>query len=226
MNPAIRIEPELTIGYRSKRWRSAEKSVRLAEAGDAIKLNSGRHLLLARNGRGKTTLLKTLAGLIPAYDGKFGITGQIQFIDEELRFDPEITPRQIFKSLFTNGLLEKALEYSERLELDIKKPYGKLSKGNRQKVALILAEARASDGTKSGQVLLLDEPFSGLDFHVRDEVDAIWNENSDDTVRLVCVHPDEPTLKAESAIVISDGEIRQLGVDGALDWFETRDSLN
>ena len=58
-------------------------------------------------------------------------------------------------------------------------------------------------------MLLLDEPFSGLDFHVRNEIDDIWSENSDDHVRLVCVHPDEPTLKAESAIVISDGEIRQ-----------------
>jgi len=226
MNPAIRIEPELTIGYRTKRWRSAEKSVRLAEAGDAIELNSGRHLLLARNGRGKTTLLKTLAGLIPAFEGKFDITGQIQFIDEELRFDPELTSRQIFRSFFSNGLLDRAMTYSERLDLDVKKQYGKLSKGNRQKVALILAETRACDDSTDGQVLLLDEPFSGLDFHVRNEVDTIWNENNDRHVRLVCVHPDEPTLKAESAIVISDGEIRQLDVDGALDWFETRESLN
>lgn len=226
MTPEIRIDQDLTIGYRARKWRGQKNGVLLAESSDNIKLDNGRHLLLARNGRGKTTLLKTLAGLIPAYDGSFGISGQIQFIDEELRFDPDLTSRQILRSFFTNGLLKKAFEYSERLELDLKKPYGKLSKGNRQKVALVLAETRASDGTESGQVLLLDEPFSGLDFHVRDEVDAIWNENSDGMVRLVCVHPDEPTLKAESAIVISDGEIRQLEVDGALDWFEARESLN
>jgi ABC-type multidrug transport system ATPase subunit len=225
MKPAVRIESDLTIGYRTRKWRGG-KSVRLAEASDDIELTSGRHLLLARNGRGKTTLLKTLAGLIPAYDGKFGISGQIQFIDEELRFDPELSSKQILRSFFTNGLLEKAINFSERLELDLKKPYGKLSKGNRQKVALILAETRASDGTEAGQVLLLDEPFSGLDFHVRNEIDDIWHENNENHVRLVCVHPDEPTLKAESAIVISDGEIRQLDVDGALDWFETRESLN
>ena len=225
MKPAVRIESDLTIGYRPKKWRGG-KNVRLAEANEKIELNSGRHLLLARNGRGKTTLLKTIAGLIPAFDGKFGVTGQIQFIDEELRFDPELSSKQIFRSFFTNDLLEKAIEYSERLELDLKKPYGQLSKGNRQKVALILAEARASDGSENGQVLLLDEPFSGLDFHVRNEIDAIWRENNENHVRLVCVHPDEPTLKAESAIVISDGEIRQLDVDGALDWFDTRESLN
>ena len=224
MNPEISIEKNLTIGYPARKWRGEKKSVRLAEAANEITLENGRHLLLARNGRGKTTLLKTLAGLIPAYGGAFNVSGQVQFIDEELRFDRELTPKSIFKAFFKNGLLEKALDHAERLELDLKKPYGKLSKGNRQKVTLILAETRASDGKE--QVLLLDEPFSGLDFHVRDEVDQIWEENSENIVRLVCVHPDEPTLKAESAIVINDGEIRQIEVEGDLDWFDTRKSLN
>ncbi|MCB1230053.1 MAG: ATP-binding cassette domain-containing protein [Verrucomicrobiae bacterium] len=224
MNPAISIREGLTIGYPRKRLKGQSEDLRLAVAEETISLDSGRHLLLARNGRGKTTLLKTLAGLIPAVDGKFDIAGRVQYIDEELRFDPELTSKQIFKAFFTNGLLEKALTYAERLELDLKKQYGKLSKGNRQKVTLILAEGKACESP--GQVLLLDEPFSGLDFHVRDEVDAIWHENSEDVVRLVCVHPDEPTLKAESALLINDGRICQLEVDGALDWFETRKGLN
>ncbi|MCB1085575.1 MAG: ATP-binding cassette domain-containing protein [Verrucomicrobiae bacterium] len=224
MNPKIQIHHQLAIGYRRKPLKGQKADLRLAEATSDIQLESGRHLLLARNGRGKTTLLKTLAGLLPALDGRFVVDGQIQYVDEELRFDPELTSKQIFKAFFTNGLLERALGYAERLELDVKKPYGKLSKGNRQKVTLVLAETRASDG--KGQVMLLDEPFSGLDFHVRDEVDAIWRENSNGVVRLVCVHPDEPTLQAESAIVINDGAILQMEVDGALDWFETRKSLN
>ncbi|MBL9152589.1 MAG: ATP-binding cassette domain-containing protein [Verrucomicrobiales bacterium] len=224
MNPKIEIRQDMTIGYPKRRLGGQSSDLKLAKAEGDIVLDSGRHLLLARNGRGKTTLLKTLAGLIPAIDGQFSVAGQIQYIDEELRFDPELTSKQIFKAFFTNGLLERALGYAERLELDVKKPYGKLSKGNRQKVTLILAETKACDG--KSQVMLLDEPFSGLDFHVRDEVDAIWRENSDGVVRLVCVHPDEPTLRAESAVVINDGTIRQLEVEGALDWFETRKSLN
>jgi ABC-type multidrug transport system ATPase subunit len=224
MNPKIEISQQMTIGYPKRRLGGQGSDLKLASASADIVLESGRHLLLARNGRGKTTLLKTLAGLLPAIDGNFQVDGQIQYIDEELRFDPELTSKQIFKAFFTNGLLERALGYAERLELDVKKQYGKLSKGNRQKVTLVLAETKASDG--KGQVMLLDEPFSGLDFHVRDEVDAIWRENSDGVVRLVCVHPDEPTLRAESAVVINDGAIRQLAVEGALDWFETRKSLN
>ncbi len=224
MNPQISIASGMTIGYPRRRLRGEKSTLRLAKAEDTIQLEAGRHLLLARNGRGKTTLLKTLAGLIPAVDGKFDVAGRVQYIDEELRFDPELTSKQIFKAFFTNGLLEKALGFADRLELDVKKQYGKLSKGNRQKVTLILAETKACE--KPGQVLLLDEPFSGLDFHVRDEVDGMWRENSDGVVRLVCVHPDEPTLQAESAVVINDGRIDQLEVEGALDWFETRKSLN
>lgn len=214
----------MTIGYPRRRFHSQDPTLRLATAEETIQLEPGRHLLLARNGRGKTTLLKTLAGLLPAVDGQFLVEGNVQYVDEELRFDPELSSKQIFRSFFTNGLLEKALEFADRLELDVKKQYGKLSKGNRQKVTLVLAETNASG--QKGQVLLLDEPFSGLDFHVRDEVDAMWRENSEDVVRLVCVHPDEPTLQAESVILINDGQICQEKVDGSVDWFETREALN
>lgn len=224
MNPTIAIDSGMTIGYPRRKLAGDAASLKLATAEDTIRLEEGRHLLLARNGRGKTTLLKTLAGLLPVLEGRFDVEGRVQYIDEELRFDPELTSKQIFKAFFTNGAFEKAMSYAERLELDVKKQYGKLSKGNRQKVTLILAEAHATKG--NGQVMLLDEPFSGLDFHVRDEVDAIWRENREGVVRLVCVHPDEPTLRAESAVVINDGVIRQIEVEGALDWFETRKSLN
>ena len=221
---AIRIKSGMTIGYPGSWLRREKEDFRLAGASDEIALHPGRHLLLARNGRGKTTLLKTLAGLIPVIEGEFEVAGQVQYIDEELRFDPELTSRQIFKAFFANGLLEKAFSFAERLELDVRKPYGKLSKGNRQKVTLILAETRALDNRP--QVMLLDEPFSGLDFHVRDEVDRIWRENCENIVRLVCVHPDEPTLKAESAVLITDSSIRQERTNGEIDWLETRQSLN
>lgn len=219
----IQLPEGLRIGYRRRLAKGfAETSLAVAES--PIELGEGRHLLLARNGRGKTTLLKTIAGILPALAGRVRCEGTVQFVDEDLRFDAELKPRQIFAALFRNGQRQVALEMAERLELDAEKPYGKLSKGNRQKVGLIVAEARTRE--RGPQVLLLDEPFSGLDFAAREGVDRIWREHNEEIVRLVCVHPDEPTLKAESAIAISDGRLRQLPIDGSLDWMETRQSLN
>ena len=130
----------------------------------------------------------------------------------------------IFSAIFNAENRERAMVMAERLELDPQKPYGKLSKGNRQKVTLIIAEVQAM--MNGPQVLLLDEPFSGLDFHVRNKIDDIWSENKNGVLRLVCVHPDEPTLRAESALIISDGKINHLEVEnGRLDWFETRKDL-
>lgn len=221
--PSIVLPEGLSIGYRA-RFPNRDKVVSLAKTENDIELNDGRHLLLARNGRGKTTLLKTIAGIIPSLSGKVRCNGTVQFVDEDLRFDGELKPRQIFAALFRNGQRAFAMEMAERIELDVEKPYGKLSKGNRQKVGLIVAEARTRHN--GPQVLLLDEPFSGLDFAARERVDEIWREHTEGIVRLVCVHPDEPTLKADSAIAIREGRLEQIPVDGVLDWMETRLSLN
>lgn len=196
----------------------------LAITEDEIELDEGRHLLLARNGRGKTTLLKTIAGIIPSVSGSIRRQGTVQFVDEDLRFDNELKTRQILRALFRNGQFKFAMEMAERIELDVEKAYGKLSKGNRQKVGLIIAEARTRSG--GAHILLLDEPFSGLDFAAREKVDQIWNENAEGIVRLVCVHPDEPTLQAKSALAIRNGHLEQLSVEGVLDWIHTRQSLN
>lgn len=221
--PAISLSEGLTIGYPG-RTLSRSKETRLATAKKDIRLGAGRHLLLARNGRGKTTLLKTIAQIIPAIDGHAECIGGVQFVDEDLRFDSELKPRQLFRALLNREQCQFAEEMAERIELDLEKPCGQLSKGNRQKASLIVAEASAY---KNGpQILLLDEPFSGLDFAARERLNAVWRENQDRIIRLICIHPDEPTLEADSALIICDGELKQVAVDGALDWRKTRPSLN
>ncbi|MDF1861853.1 MAG: ATP-binding cassette domain-containing protein [Verrucomicrobiales bacterium] len=223
-DPSVILPEGFAIGYRKKLLSSGPKDILLATSENEIKLTPGRHLLLARNGRGKTTLLKTIAGILAPLSGTISREGSVQYLDEDLRFDNEMKPRQIFSALFKNGNRSFAMEMAERIELDPEKPYGKLSKGNRQKVGLIVAETHARAG--GPQILLLDEPFSGLDFAARDFVDEIWSEKENDMIRLVCVHPDEPTLKADSAVLIRDGKLEQVDVDGTLDWMETKEALN
>ncbi|MEM7602193.1 MAG: ATP-binding cassette domain-containing protein [Verrucomicrobiota bacterium] len=221
--PQIDLPNGLAIGYRATAI-NGRKETKLAQAENEISLKPGRHLLLARNGRGKTTLLKTIARIIPPLHGSVNSNGTIQFVDEDLRFDSEMKPKQIFSALFKKPEQEFALKMAGKIELDVEKPYGKLSKGNRQKVGLIVAETRTQ--CKGTHILLLDEPFSGLDFAAREAVDQVWRENQDGIVRLVCVHPDEPTLKADTALIIREGQLEQLQVKGSLDWMETKESLS
>ena len=71
----------------------------LATVGNEIELGEGTHYLLARNGRGKTTLLRTLAGLIRPLKGNYAVSGHCQFISDELSFDRELSAKLLLSSL-------------------------------------------------------------------------------------------------------------------------------
>ena len=124
--PHIQFEKDLEIGYDQS----------LAKFTEAVKLDSGTHFLLARNGRGKTTLLRTVAGTLKPVAGKFSHSGHMQYLPEDMRFDAEITPAVIFRMLLPKSRYQEAMELAERIELDTKKPFGKLSTGNRRKTTL------------------------------------------------------------------------------------------
>ncbi|MED2791361.1 ATP-binding cassette domain-containing protein [Bacillus wiedmannii] len=139
-----------------------------------ISLPKGEVLgLLGRNGAGKTTTIKMLLGLLTpnegsiTWDGKsFGTSGvTIGYLPEE-------------RGLYTKSRVIDQLRYFGRLEGMSKKEVdlaidhwlerlaipeykfktaGELSKGNQQKIQLIAALLH------NPELLILDEPFSGLD---------------------------------------------------------------
>lgn len=212
-SPQLKLEAGLTIGY----------SQALASASEDISLGGGTHFLIARNGRGKTTLLRTLAKTLKQLDGSFLSSGKTQYLPEDLRFDPEITVAGIFKSLLPAANLKAATDLAAMIELDVRKAYGKLSTGNRRKAHLIVAEQ--SVDSKSGNILLLDEPFSGLDAYAREVFENIWRASSDQVLRLVSCHPDYDSMGMPSALVIQDGGIRHtVGSDQT--WSQLKHQLN
>jgi ABC-type multidrug transport system ATPase subunit len=94
---------------------------------------------------------------------------------------------------------------AERIELDTRKPYGRLSTGNRRKTALVVAELSAKPDQPN--VLLLDEPFSGLDAYARAAFEEIWQRSADNVLRLVSCHPDYDGMRMPSAVLIEGGHI-------------------
>lgn len=213
LSPSIQLRSGLEIGYGSP----------LASFGQEVALGGGTHFLIARNGRGKTTLLRTLAGTLKPVSGNFSLAGFVQYLPEDLRFDSEITPGMIFRMLLPKARREEALELADRIELDLKKPYGRLSTGNRRKTSLIMAEFSVKPDT--GNILLLDEPFSGLDAFARQTFEEIWKKSAANVLRLVSCHPDYDAMAMPSALIIEGKHARHLQ-DPSQTWSGLKNLLN
>jgi len=212
-SPQLKLHAGLTIGY----------SQSIASTADEILLGAGTHFLLARNGRGKTTLLRTISKTLKPIGGAFEAEGKTQYLPEDLRFDPEITVAGIFRAMLPANKFQAAADLATSLELDVRKPYGKLSTGNRRKTHLIMAEH--SIDPEGGNILLLDEPFSGLDAYAREIFENIWRQSSDRVLRLVSCHPDYDSMGMPSALVIQGSEIHHtVGSDQT--WSELKSQLN
>ena len=213
--PKIFIPAETVIGY---------GKTAIAKATETLELGPGNHFLLARNGRGKTTLLRTLARGLPPLVGHPEITGTVQFIGDELAFDRWLPAKAIFKALLDSAAYAPALALADEAELAVKKPFGELSKGNKQKVLLILGEFRARPDTAS--ILLLDEPFTGLDTHARDCFSRVWLSRTEGILRFITIHPDYDSMDLNRPVLISNAEIRLARPEEGRVWGQLKSHLN
>ena len=193
----LRIEQGFAIGYKKRPVASVTEDL-VFQTGEVS-------LLLGLNGQGKTTLMKTLAGLIPPVSGSVPPTRML-YLSDEVIFPSNLTPLEIVKSLDPAARFrELGQEMLAGLEVEHKK-YGLLSKGNRQKARIVFAEivSRVRNVKFAG----MDEPFAGLDFKAREYLIDRWLENTDqDRHLLVSMHPSEIPVAPSQILLVSCGEI-------------------
>ena len=182
---------------------------------------------LGPNGAGKTTTIRMLMGFlrptsgtakvlgVPA--GSVGVRGRIGYLPGELRIDPAMTGAQLFGwygRLRGNHNPHRVTELTERLKLDPSRPFGTLSKGNRQKVGIVQALCH------DPQVIILDEPTSGLDPLVQREFLALLEQAAGNGAAILFsshVLPEVERAATRVAIIRSGRLVTVSTIDDLLD---------
>lgn len=141
---------------------------------------------LGPNGAGKTTTIRMLLDFIRPSSGTACVLGldcqkeptqihrRVGFLAGDMEMDPRLTGRQYLEyvSNLRGGVpWSKTQVLIDRLQCETGKKIGKLSRGNKQKIALVSALMDEPD------VLILDEPTSGLDPIMQLEFNAIIHEH-------------------------------------------------
>ncbi len=173
---------------------------------------------LGPNGAGKTTTIRNLLGFANATKGDAKINGldcrkdaakiqnSIGYLPGEIAFFDNMSGMEFLKFM---GEMRHVTDFSirddliERLELDLHGKIRKMSKGMKQKLAIITAFMH------DPQVYILDEPTSGLDPLMQNIfMDLLENEKSRGKTIMMSSHIFEKVQKVcDRAGIIKDGRI-------------------
>ena len=173
---------------------------------------------LGPNGAGKTTTIRMLLALQQPVGGQAAVLGldcqrdsvevhrRVGYLPGELALYPRMTGRQHLDWFArARGLqdLSTATELVERFEVTLDRPAKELSKGNRQKLGLVLAFMHRPE------LLILDEPTSGLDPLMQNEFERLVREIVAEgrTVFLSSHELDEVQRLADRVAIIRSGRL-------------------
>ena len=142
-----------------------------------LNLNAGRIIgLLGPNGSGKTTLIKMICGLLVPTSGALFVDGMpvgpftralISYLPDQTYLNHWMRVDQIidyFADFYADFDMRRAYDMLAGLGIDPRQKLKTLSKGNREKVQLILVMSRHA------RFYVLDEPIAGVDPAARDYI--------------------------------------------------------
>lgn len=171
--------------------------------------------LLGPNGSGKTTLIKLANGLLQPTSGSIRIAGMTPGVESKAivsyLLDADWLPDwmrveqlvEMFGDFYKDFDPARANEMLAKLDLLPKAALKTLSKGNKEKVQLILAMSR------NARLYLLDEPIGGVDPAARDYIlHTILSNYSKDATVLISTHlieDIEPVL--DEAVFLKEGRV-------------------
>ena len=151
--------------------------------------------LLGPNGSGKTTLIKMINGLLQPSSGEIYVCSekpgpisklQVAYLPDNNFLNSWMTVKQIvsyFEEFYYDFRTELAYSMLERLGISPERKLKNLSKGNKEKVALILVMSR------NANLYVLDEPIAGVDPATRDFIiSTIINNYNPSASVLISTH--------------------------------------
>lgn len=173
---------------------------------------------LGPNGAGKTTTIRLLLGLYRPSSGRVAVFGsdpransvavhrRVGYLPGELALYPRLTGRQIldrFAGIRGHRDYRYRDELTDRFTADLDRPVHTLSKGNVQKIGILMAFAHQPD------LLILDEPTTGLDPLLQDEFTRLIRETvaQGHTVFLSSHDLNEVQRLVDRLAIIADGRI-------------------
>lgn len=172
---------------------------------------------LGPNGAGKTTTMRHLMGFIKGNSGNCSIMGldckkepskiqeYIGYVAGEIALPDNIDGQKLIQQIakMRNCTLDRANELCDYFDIDPKNKIKRMSKGMKQKIALVLAFMH------NPQIVLLDEPTSGLDPLMQKKFcDLILSEKKHGKTILLSSHIfDEVEKTCDRVMIIKQGEI-------------------